>query len=260
MYLLYPSDPFNKTAVDEAFAEEYAAVSTLGLPCSLFSFEDFESNEFRAKPALPTGSDVIYRGWMMTPDVYARLVEAVAAKGAHLITQADAYRECHYLPGWYSLCVDWTPETIFADKDADFLKLVQGKQWPAYFVKDYVKSLTTQRGSVAESPDGIAEVVALIEQYRGSLEGGVCIRKFEELLPETEERYFVLNGKPFSRDGTIPSLVHEVVKKISSPFFSVDTVMAKSGELRLIELGDGQVSDRKKWEPEQFAAILQSQS
>lgn len=260
MYLLYPSDPFNKTAVDEAFAEEYAAVSTLGLPCSLFSFEDFESNEFRAKPALPTGSDVIYRGWMMTPDVYARLVEAVAAKGAHLITQADAYRECHYLPGWYSLCVDWTPETIFADKGADFVKLVQGKQWPAYFVKDYVKSLTTQRGSVAESPDGIAEVVALIEQYRGSLEGGVCIRKFEELLPETEERYFVLNGKPFSRNGNVPSLVHEVAKKISSPFFSVDTVMAKSGELRLIELGDGQVSDRKKWEPEQFAAILQSQS
>lgn len=101
-------------------------MSALGLPCSLFSFEDFENNEFRAKPALPTESDVIYRSWMMTPDVYVQLVEAVAAKGAHLITQADAYRECHYLPGWYSLCVEWTPETIFADKDADFLKLVQG--------------------------------------------------------------------------------------------------------------------------------------
>lgn len=101
--------------------------------------------------------------------------------------------------------------------------------------------------------------MALIEQYRGSVEGGVCIRKFEELLPETEERYFVLDRKAFSRDGNVPSLVHELAALIPSPFFSVDTVISKSGQLRLIELGDGQVSDRKKWSPGQFAAMLQSQ-
>ena len=258
MHLLYPSDPFNKTAVDEAYAEEFAAVNALGLPSSLFSLEDFESDKFRVRPAFPAGVDVVYRGWMMTSEVYARIVDAVAASGAQLKTNASEYRRCHYLPEWYPFCVTWTPETIVADKNADFVKLVRGRQWPAYFVKDYVKSLTTQRGSVAESPEEIADVVALIEQYRGSVEGGVCIRKFEELLPETEERYFVLNRTAFSRNGSVPTLVHEVAERISSPFFSVDTVMAISGELRLMELGDGQVSDRKKWNPEQFAAILQS--
>jgi len=37
-------------------------------------------------------------------------------------------------------------------------------------VMDYVKSLTTQRGSVSQTLEGIADVVALIEQYRGSVE------------------------------------------------------------------------------------------
>lgn len=259
MHLLYPSDPFNKTSVDEAYAEEFTAASAASLPCSLFSFEDFEDGRFRARPAFSAGVDVVYRGWMMTPDAYSRLADSVTVSGGQMKTSVSGYRHCHYLPEWYPLCVAWTPETVIADKGADFVKLMDGKQWPAYFVKDYVKSLTTQRGSVAKTAEGIAEVVALIEQYRGSVEGGVCIRKFEELLPETEERYFVLDRKAFSRDGNVPSLVHELAALIPSPFFSVDTVISKSGQLRLIELGDGQVSDRKKWSPGQFAAMLQSQ-
>lgn len=258
MYLLYPSDPFNKSAVDEEYAEEFAAVVKAGLAYSLFSFEDFESDRFRARPVLPASVEVLYRGWMMTPESYARLAEGVAASGAQMKTSAEEYRRCHYLPEWYPVCEAWTPETIVAERSADFVSLVSGKNWPAYFVKDYVKSLTTQRGSVAQTPEGIAEVVSLIEQYRGSVEGGICIRKFEELRPETEERYFVLNRKAFSRDGNVPVLVAEVAERVSSPFFSVDTVLDASGQLRLIELGDGQVSDRKKWTPAQFAAMLQN--
>ncbi len=259
MHLLYPSDPFNKSTVDEEYAEEFAAVLAAGLSYSLFSFEDFEGNQFRARPALPVGVEVVYRGWMMKPGQYARLADGVAANGAQMMTSASEYRRCHYLPEWYSLCEAWTPETIVVERGADFVSLVRGKNWPAYFVKDYVKSLTTQRGSVSQTPEGIAEVVALIEQYRGSVEGGICIRKFEELRPETEERYFVLHRKAFSRDGSVPALVAEVAKRIPSPFFSVDTVYDASGRLRLIELGDGQVSDRKKWTPAQFAAMLQNQ-
>jgi hypothetical protein len=259
MHLLYPSDPFNKSVVDDEYSEEFAAVLKAGLAYSLFSFEDFEGKQFRAKPALPAGAKVVYRGWMMTPQQYARLADGVAASGAQMMTSASEYRRCHYLPEWYPLCEAWTPETIEAERGADFASLVSEKNWPAYFVKDYVKSLTTQRGSVAQTPEGIAEVVALIEQYRGSVEGGVCIRKFEELRTETEERYFVLNRKAFSRDGSVPALVVEVAERISSPFFSVDTVLDASGQLRLIELGDGQVSDRKRWTPAQFAAMLQNQ-
>jgi len=38
--------------------------------------------------------------------------------------------------------------------------------------------------------------------------------------------------------------------------FSVDIVRDSGGRRRLIELGDGQVSDRKKWSASTFAGLL----
>ncbi len=256
MHLLFPSDPFDKSAADEAYVEELEAARALGLACTLFSFEDFEAGEFKPRPALTTNDAVLYRGWMLTPDGYSRLYQAVSAKGGVLKTNPAQYRLCHYLPEWYSLCEEFTPETIFVARNADFVAALAGKEWPAYFVKDYVKSLTTQRGSVAGTPQEVAEVVTLIEQYRGMVEGGVCIRKFERLQPDTEERYFVFDGQAHGREGSAPPMVHELAKRIQSPFFSVDLVSSENGDLRLIELGDGQVSDRKKWPAQQFASML----
>ncbi|MEN1500901.1 ATP-grasp domain-containing protein, partial [Pseudomonas aeruginosa] len=48
----------------------------------------------------------------------------------------------------------------------------------------------------------------------------------------------------------------QVAQRIDCPFFSVDVVESTSGELRLMELGDGQVSDRKQWPAARFAAML----
>ena len=123
-------------------------------------------------------------------------------------------------------------------------------------MKDYVKSLTTARGSVAATSAEIETVVSLIEQFRGEVEGGVCIRRFEELLPETEERYFVFKGRAHARGGDAPALVHEVARRIDSPFFLVDLVSSASGDLRLIELGDSQVSDRKQWDADALVILF----
>ena len=256
MHILYPSDPFNKSVADEAYAEEFDAWRALGQSCSLFSFEDFEVGEFKPKPMLATGESVLYRGWMVAPEMYARLHSAICTKGGVPITDPAQYRGCHYLPEWYSLCEDITPETVIVPKDADFVSALAGKDWPAYFVKDYLKSLTIPRGSIAATPEDVAVVVSLIEQYRGAVEGGVCIRRFEKLAVETEERYFVFNGRAYAREENVPPLVQDVAKRIKSSFFSVDVVTSESGELRLIELGDGQVSDRKKWPADKFASML----
>lgn len=256
MHVLFPSDPFNPSAVDEAYAEEFAAVRAAGMGCSLFSFEDFESGSFKPRPLLPEDEELLYRGWMLTPDSYSRLHQAVSGKGGNLKTHPAQYQRCHYLPEWYALCEEFTPETVFGPKTADFVALLEGKAWPAYFVKDYVKSLTTQRGSVAATPQEVAVVVSLIEQYRGIVEGGVCVRKFERFRQDTEERYFVLDGLAYAREGNAPSLVHELAARVESPFFSVDLVTSEKGGLRLIELGDGQVSDRKKWSAERLASML----
>lgn len=256
MRLLYPCDPFDKKKVDEAYEEEYEAAKRNGVLCSLFSAEDFEIGEFRPRPTLVEGEDVVYRGWMLKPDQYRNLESAVAQMGGITLTTAAQYRHCHYLPEWYSLCEEFTPKTIFLNKDDDFPKALAGNDWTAYFVKDFVKSLTTTRGSVAKNVEEIGEVVALIQKYRGEIEGGVCVREFEELRSDTEERYFVFRGTAFSRDDVVPEIVKRIAERIESPFFSVDIVLKIDGSPRLIELGDGQVSDRKKWDADRFIEIF----
>ena len=62
---------------------------------------------------------VLYRGWMLTPENYARLHGAILVAGGRL-TSPQQYRHCHYLPEWYPLCEDLTPATLFLSRNADF--------------------------------------------------------------------------------------------------------------------------------------------
>lgn len=256
MQLLFPSNPFSKFAVDDAYAEEFESAHLAGAICHLFSYEEFETGEFKLRSTFGIGEKVLYRGWMLTPEKYSVLHDAVSRAGGSPVTTPTQFRLCHYLPEWYSLCAEFTPNTVVVPRDADFIAAVAGKGWSAYFVKDYVKSLTTSRGSMAATAQEIATVVSLIEKFKGSIEGGVCIREFERFEPETEQRYFVLNGRAYSQDEVVPGLVHEIAKRIRSPFFSVDVVVSEGGQMRLIELGDGQVSDRKSWLASSFISML----
>jgi len=47
-------------------------------------------------------------------------------------------------------------------------------------------------------------------------------------------------------------------QRVASPFFSVDVAERRDGILRVIEIGDGQVSDRKHWPAERFMRMLAS--
>jgi hypothetical protein len=258
MRLLYPCDPFNKKEPDGAYAEEFFAARAIGMACSLYSAEDLESGEFKPRPLFAEHDEILYRGWMQTPNRYAELLEAIQRKGARAITSLAQYRLCHYLPEWYPHCRDFTPETIFVEKGADYAAAVANRHWRAFFVKDYVKSLTTNRGSIANSVGEIEEIVSMIGKFRGQVEGGVCIRQFEQLAPDTEDRYFVFRGKPYARNGLVPEIVQTIAARIDSPFFSVDVVLSTDGTPRLIELGDGQVSDRKKWPAALFVEIFRA--
>jgi hypothetical protein len=60
------------------------------------------------------------------------------------------------------------------------------------------------------------------------------------------------------RDGIVPPMVADIAGRIDSPFFSVDIVLNRDGVPRLIELRDGQVSDRKKWPVETFTRMLKT--
>jgi hypothetical protein len=259
MRILYPSDPSNAKAPDDLFAAEYNAASAIGLPLSLFSFEDLVAGAFRARPLLATGEEVLYRGWMLAAERYPALANAIRAQGARPFIEPEQYTLCHHLPKWYPLLIELTPTThVFAQGD-DYVTALHGSGWPGYFVKDFVKSLTTTRGSLADTPEDIGAIVSQIERYRGGIEGGVCVRRREDFVVGTEQRFFVLNGKPFgASDDGIPTAVSVAAQRVASPFFSVDVAERRDGILRIIEIGDGQVSDRKHWPAERFIQMLAS--
>lgn len=256
LHLLYPCDPLDPRAPDAEFAEELSAVSAAGFTYSLVDLVALGSGATRLRLPIATTNRVLYRGWMLEQAQYQRLYDTVAANGGAPVTWPANYARCHRLPGWYEQCAEFTPPTLCVDRNADFSKAVEGLDWPAYFVKDHVKSFSGPRGSVARTPGEIAEIVDLIERYRGGIEGGVCIRRFEPLQTGSEERYFVAAGHAYARDGHVPELVKIIASRIDNPFFAVDVALDPEGNHRLIEIGDGQVSDRKQWPLPSFVELI----
>lgn len=255
MHFLYPSDPLRTKRPDEFYAAEFAAVRAAGFSASVFSLEEFQAGSFVASPPLPAVT-VIYRGWMLSAAEYGMLDDAIMRSGAHPMTETKAYLSTHHLPQWYPEIAEFTPETRIFPESADLSAELQSLGWPAYFIKDYVKSLKTSIGSLISTPEQATTVAAEMRRFRGMIEGGFCVRRVESFLADTEQRYFVFDSVPHSAGGLIPPIVSECAQRISSRFFSVDVVQRSDGVLRIVEVGDGQVSDLVGWTPEQFVSIF----
>jgi ATP-grasp domain, R2K clade family 3 len=215
-----------------------------------------QSGDFCVTPPLPGTSEILYRGWMLSADEYGRLVAGVSGAGARLAIDRAAYFASHHLPQWYPLLADLTPETRIYPLNCDLEAELRALGWPGFFIKDYVKSLKTSTGSLITKPEQVGAVVAAMRRFRGVIEGGFCVRRIENFLPDTERRYFVLDGTPHAPTGDVPPIVHECARRLRNRFYSVDVVQRADGQQRIVEVGDGQVSDLVGWTPERFAAML----
>jgi hypothetical protein len=260
MHFLFPSDPLSDGRCDEMFEEQRVALQAAGFATSLIPDAVFDGGG-RLR-GVNEGAMVVYRGWMVTPSQYDALEAAVTGAGAALLTRGEQYRFTHYLPNWYPLVADLTPETHVFDVDEDLVSGLRRLGWPRFFVKDYVKSLKTSTGAIIDSPKAITTLLEEMARFRGEIEGGVCVRRVEEFLPETERRYFVIQGRPHAsvEGAAMPNIVEEVARRIGSPFFSVDVTRRRDGEMRVVEIGDGQVSDLVGWSPESFAEVWRKSS
>src|SRR5947208_16060797 len=119
MYLLYPSSPLRPRQPDEQFAAEADAVRAAGFEISLFSMEGFQGGEFRPVPPLPSATDVLYRGWMLSASEYEAFGSALVQSGARPLVSPDAYVASHYLPNWYPHIKELTPETRIYRSNCD---------------------------------------------------------------------------------------------------------------------------------------------
>lgn len=260
MRIIFPHDPLDKKHADGPFKDEYNTLLSMGIDCSLFDFDAIVFGEFNPTPKLNSGETIIYRGWMMNPSLYKKFAMMVNHRGGKMLTAPDSYISSHHLPEWFESCRQFTPATVFSESEEDLEDVIVNLEWNAFFVKDFVKSNYDERGSIAKDLSEMLEIVQLIKQYRGEIEGGISLREVEEYVPGTEQRYFVLNGKAHAHDGKIPELVSEIAKIHSEPFYSVDTIQRSDGVLRLVELGDGQVSDKKNWPSDVFCQMLSNQT
>ena len=240
MHIIYPQDYFNPKQPDELFLDEAAAFKISGLQISVWNQKPIKEGIY------------LYRGWMLSEKEYADLEKLMTENNSSLIVNKDQYFYAHYLPNWYEKLKDLTPETVVVTTE-NLVNDINGLDWEKFFVKDFVKSLTTSRGSIANSKEEVVQIVEELKNKR-SIEGGICLRKVKDFVTESETRYFCLNKNILSPNESIPDIVKEVVSRIDLPFFSVDIIKDKEGKEWLVEIGDGQVSDLKHpWTPEKFA-------
>lgn len=240
-------------APDEMFADQHAALNGAEFSTSLYS--DAVLAGVKPLRDVPVGSTVVYRGWMATAEEYAALVRAIEQTGATPFTSLVQYLSAHHLPNWYPLISDLTPETRVYPADVDIEAELRALNWGVYFLKDYVKSLKTTRGSIVRDPAEAPILIAEMREYRGRIEGGICVRRVEDFVTESERRYFVLLGIGYSASDAepVPEVVRRCAERVPSPFFSVDVIRRQDGQLRVVEVGDGQVSDLVGWSPTAFA-------
>ncbi|MFB2979945.1 ATP-grasp domain-containing protein [Microseira sp. BLCC-F43] len=254
---LFPSDYFNPKKVDEMYLDQVASLSDAGFDTAAISLESLGNSSPKISPILSQSAEVIYRGWMLSPSNYELLVSAIESMGASAFTSLTEYLNTHYLPSWYPLVAELTPETKFYSIDDDLETELEALGWERFFIKDYVKSLKTSVGAIIDRPSQIGTVIAQMQKFRGTIEGGICVRRVEEFVPESEQRYFVIRGKAFaaSLGEEIPNIVEECALRIQSKFFSVDAIDREDGVKRIVEIGDGQVSDLVGWSAERFAQL-----
>lgn len=256
MRIIYPLNPLNEKEADEPYQEEFSALKSAGIDCSLFDFDALDFDEFNPKPNIIDGECVLYRGWMLSPERYEKLVGYIEHRGARPLTSVKNYLRCHHLPNWYDQCIEFTAESKFFPNDGSLRNNIEQLNWDAFFVKDFVKSNSTEKGSIASSPEEVLEIIHLIQMYRGEIEGGIALRRVENYIENTETRYFVFNGKPYSPNGDVPDIVMRIAQLIDAPFYSVDIIQREDGIFRLVEVGDAQVSDKKTWELSNFIRVL----
>jgi hypothetical protein len=255
--LLYPQSALNPRTPDEMFSHESHAMAAAGHNVHLIDTEALGLGPSRIQPPFEPGARVVYRGWMLTHGEYVNLAASVERSGSSCLTSPEDYLATHHLPNWYPIVKDYTPETAFLDTSADLASELRRLGWEKFFVKDHVKSLKISIGSIIEDPEQIEMVVSEMEKYRGFIEGGLCIRRVEDFIAGSERRYFVLNRTPYAAEPgqAIPESVAFCAEAIASSFFSVDVARRADGVDRIVEIGDGQVSDLVGWSVERFVGI-----
>lgn len=263
MTLIVPADPLRPRRPDEHFAAEAEAARSAGVEVVLVDHDRLARGE---SVDLPSGG--VYRGWMLRSEHYALLTG--------MRTSVSQYRRAHELPGWYDVMTPVTPESVwttgFSRDDFDRARSELGAG--PVVLRDYTKSMKHYWHEAAFIPDLAAadRAWAVAERFVAlrddDLTGGFVLRRFEDFVAPELRTWWVdgvcriVGPHPDLPTDTVvpqPDLdeVGPLVAKLALPFVTVDVVRRADGVWRVVEVGDGQVSDRPAAiSPETLIGIL----
>lgn len=257
--VLFPHEMFAPRTVDAHFADELAACRAQGIATGLFDHD---------APALvgpPAAGDALVRSWMFSVAGYAELVSSAAARDVRLRTSAAQYARAHTLPGWYEAFAALTPATVWA-ADVDAL-VAAARTLPAGpgVLKDHVKSLKHLWDTHCYVPDvhdagAVRRVAEAFLKERGdALQGGLVLRAYEPFAGAEartwwrDGRVVLITAHPDTPDeqpdGVPAAMAQAAVVAGGCPFVTVDFAKRTDGTWRVVEVGDGAVSDRPRSTP-----------
>ncbi|WP_232668812.1 ATP-grasp domain-containing protein [Pseudonocardia sp. TRM90224] len=264
MILIVPHDVMRPRRPDEHFAAEADAARTAGWTVALVDHDALAAGEGvdRATARVPAGTDAVYRGWMLSSTRYAGFADALGARGTVLRTDAARYRRAHELPGWYAALADVTPETAWTvgTDRADFERACRELGAGPAVLRDYTKSMKHYWDEAAFVPD-VADpaaawrVASRFAELREHVEGGFALRRFERFVGAEARSWWVdgtcrlVTAHPDTPDAAPPADLETrpfapLVAGLDLAFVTLDLALRADGVWRVIELGDGQVSDR----------------
>ncbi|MBE1877477.1 ATP-grasp domain-containing protein [Myceligenerans pegani] len=278
--LLVPADPLAPRSPDPHFAREAEAALVLGWRVGAIDHDMLLAGDagaaVRRVPSAAAEATMVawYRGWMIPVEAYERFTAALATRGVQVATNSDAYRQAHELPGWYGQFAGRTPASAWLPWKAgrtpsrtDVAALTAPLGSGPGVVKDYVKSRKHEWHEACFVPDladvaAVTRTVARLVELQGSdLAGGIVARRFESFATDEagrarEARVWWVAGSPVlvtahpdtpSTTVRVPETVLDDIagclRRISAPFVTTDLAQRNDGVWRVIEVGDGQVSD-----------------
>ncbi|UOQ54150.1 ATP-grasp domain-containing protein [Hymenobacter cellulosivorans] len=239
MQIIYPSLPYQPATVDPLWVPEYAWARAHGFDVALF---DIETDKLL--PRLSGAAPALYRGWMLSAAEY----EQLAHRTPLLVSPAE-YLASHQASGWYEAIRDFTFTSSFQPA-AQMPAFSAGQR---YFVKGLVKSF---------GPDSVVATAeqwhALAKKHELSSTDVLFVRKFTEVLTDSERRFFVVDGKAYGALGTKLPVELKPVLPLLAPrkFYSLDIAQTAAGRNVVVEVGDGQVSDLKEWSLADFGPTV----
>lgn len=267
MLLLVPADVLRPRRPDEHFAAEAAAARAAGWDVAVIDHDGLArgGDDDAAVARVPAAGDAVYRGWMLSAGRYAAMAAALAARGVTLRTTAEQYRRAHELPGWYAALSPVTPASVWTDGDAreDFTRACAALGAGPAVLRDHTKSMKHHWHEAAFVPDvadtGAAwRVASRLRDLRGDdFAGGFVLRRFERFTGAEVRSWWtggvcrLLTAHPDTPDDAPPgdldlTAVAPLVAGLGLPFVTADLVRHADGGWRLVEVGDGQVSDRPR--------------